>query len=350
MTSPWLIRIPEVFADAAPEILAGLGALPVKKLGNDYHLVQLADPAALRDSEWAKFACWNLPVDHAWPCCPQKMEVFVEKAAQALFRKFGGLPPQTLLAGPLQSGGVHPYYKHLAANLRGRALQLFPPLPAAGDVEDQDPGSPSLFCLVGKEGLFCGMQGPRESNGFYPGGTKFIRQNAPETISRAGAKVAEALHYLKLHRPALPERARWLELGACPGGMTSELLARGFRVTAVDKAPLDPRLDGAAGLEFHRCDVAGFQPAPGATFDALLCDMNGDARASLRQVVRLSRSLKPGGAIVFTLKGTGADTPAELNKLSREAIALATASGLNPVATTHLTYNRLEFTLFFEKA
>ena len=32
MTSPWLIRIPEVFADSAPEILAGLGALPVKKL------------------------------------------------------------------------------------------------------------------------------------------------------------------------------------------------------------------------------------------------------------------------------------------------------------------------------
>ena len=349
VSSPWLIRIPEVFADSAPEILAGLGAAPQKKLGSDYHLVRLADPAALRESEWAKFAGWNLPVHHAWPCCPQKMEGFVEKAAQAIHRKFAGQSPQTLLAGPLQSGAAHPYYKHLAANLRGRALQLFPPLPAAGDVEAQDPAAPSLFCLVGKEGLYCGIQSPREANGFYPGGTKFIRQNAPETISRAGAKIAEALHYLKLHRPALPEGAHWLELGACPGGMTSELLARGFRVTAVDKAPLDARLNGAAGLKFRRADVAEFEPAAGESFDALLCDMNGDARAALRQVVRLSKSLKPGGLIVFTLKGAGVESPAEMNELARAATAYATASGLSLLATTHLTYNRLEFTSFFER-
>jgi hypothetical protein len=350
VSSSWLIRIPEVFAEHAPEILAGLGAVPTKTLGGDYHLVQLADPAALRDSEWAKFVSWNLPVHHAWPCCPQKMEGFVEKAAQAVFRKFGGLNPQTLLVGPLQTGGAHPYYKHLATNLRGRTLQLFPPLPAAQDVEAQDPAAPSLFCLVGKEGLFCGVQSPRDSNGFYPGGTKFIRQNAPETISRAGAKIAEALHYLKLQRPALPEGAHWLELGACPGGMTSELLARGYRVTAVDKAPLDARLNGAAGLEFRRADVAEFHPAQGATFDALLCDMNGDARAALRQVVRLSKNLRKGGLIVFTLKGAGVESPAEMNELSRAATAYATASGLSEIKTTHLTYNRLEFTVFFTRS
>ena len=349
MSSSWLIRIPEVFAEHAPEILAGLGAVPTKTLGGDYHLVQLADPAALHGSEWAKFVSWNLPVHHAWPCCPQKMEGFVEKAAQAVFRKFGGLNPQTLLVGPLQTGGAHPYYKHLATNLRGRTLQLFPPLPAAQDVEAQNPAAPSLFCLVGKEGLFCGVQSPRDSNGFYPGGTKFIRQNAPETISRAGAKIAEALHYLKLHRPALPEGAHWLELGACPGGMTSELLARGYRVTAVDKAPLDARLNGAAGLEFRRADVADFQAAEGAAFDALLCDMNGDARAALRQVVRLSKNLRKGGLIVFTLKGAGVESPAEMNDLSRAATVYATVSGLSEIKTTHLTYNRLEFTVFFTR-
>jgi hypothetical protein len=349
VSSSWLIRIPEVFAEHAPEILAGLGAVPTKTLGGDYHLVQLADPAALHGSEWAKFVSWNLPVHHAWPCCPQKMEGFVEKAAQAVFRKFGGLNPQTLLVGPLQTGGAHPYYKHLATNLRGRTLQLFPPLPAAQDVEAQNPAAPSLFCLVGKEGLFCGVQSPRDSNGFYPGGTKFIRQNAPETISRAGAKIAEALHYLKLHRPALPEGAHWLELGACPGGMTSELLARGYRVTAVDKAPLDARLNGAAGLEFRRADVADFQAAEGAAFDALLCDMNGDARAALRQVVRLSKNLRKGGLIVFTLKGAGVESPAEMNDLSRAATVYATVSGLSEIKTTHLTYNRLEFTVFFTR-
>jgi hypothetical protein len=349
VTVSWLIRIPELFAESAPEILAGLGATPLKRLGGDYHLAKLAETAALRDSEWAKFVAWNLPVHHAWPCCPQKMEGFVEKAAQAIFRKFGARDPQTLLVGPLQAGAAHPYYKHLATNLRGRTLQLFPPLPAVRDAEAQDPAAPSLFCLVGKEGLFCGIQSPRDSNGFYPGGTKFIRQNAPDTISRAGAKIAEALHYLKLHRPALPEGARWLELGACPGGMTSELLARGYRVTAIDRAPLDPRLNEAAGLKFRRADVAEYQPADGESFDALLCDMNGDARASLRQVVRLSRHLKPGGVIVFTLKGAGAESAAAMNELARAALADAAAAGLARIAITHLTYNRQEFTVFFER-
>lgn len=346
----WLLRIPDVFAGHAGEILAGLGADPRKTLGTDYHLVRLADPAALRDSEWAPFVGWNLPVHHAWPCCPQKMDGFVEKAAQAIFRKFGPLAPQTLLVGPLQGGGGHPYYKHLAVNLRGRTLQLFPPLPAAHDVEAQDPDAPSLFCLVGKEGLFCGLHRPREANGFYPGGTKFIRQNSPDTVSRAGAKIAEALHYALLHRPALEEGARWLELGASPGGMSSELLTRGYRVTAVDKAPMDPRLRNHPGLEFIRADAADFRPAADTRFDALLCDMNGDARAAIRQVVRLAGQLRKGGWIVFTLKGAGAESPAELIALTRAAVAHATAAGLTLVARTHLTYNRHEFTLFFERA
>ncbi|WP_193213622.1 SAM-dependent methyltransferase [Luteolibacter marinus] len=352
MTTPpnpasWLLRIPEVFEDRTREILDGLGASPLKKLGTDYHLVRLDDPAVLRDSRWAPFVSWNLPVHHAWPCCPQKMDGFVEKAAQAIFRKFGESHPQTLLAGPLQPGAPHPYYKHLATNLRGRTLQLFPPLPAAADVEAQDPSVPSLFCLVGKEGLYCGLQSPRDSNGFYPGGTKFIRQ--ADSISRAGAKVVEALHYLKLLRPAVPDGARWLELGASPGGMTSELLARGFQVTAVDKAKLDDRLAKAPGLRFVRADVETYRPAEGERFDALLSDMNGDARSTLRQVVRLAAHLNPGGLVIFTLKGAGADSPDELTTLTRAAVAYATASGLAHLATTHLTYNRHEFTLFFEK-
>jgi 23S rRNA (cytidine2498-2'-O)-methyltransferase len=345
----WLIRIPEVFANDAAEILAGLGAMERKKLGNDYHLVALADPTALGDSAWAPFVSWNLPMHHAWPCCPQKMEGFVEKAAQAIFQKFGKAQPQTLLVGPLQTGGAHPYYKHLAVNLRGRTLQLFPALPAAADVEIQDPAAESVFCLVGKEGLFCGLWSPRSANGFYPGGTKFIRQNTPETISRAGAKLAEALHYLGLHRPAPREAAHWLELGASPGGMTSELLARGYRVTAVDKAALDPRLKNHPQLHFIRTDVDAFQSPSTERYDALLCDMNGDAQSSLRQVVRLSRNLHPGGLVIFTLKGAGANSPREMIELSRVAVAYAEASGLSLIAQTHLTYNRHEFTLFFER-
>ena len=45
--------------------------------------------------------------------------------------------------------------------------------------------------------------------------------------------------------------------------MTAELLARGYRVTAVDRAPLDRRLENAPGLRMVLADAATFQPGAG---------------------------------------------------------------------------------------
>lgn len=346
----WLIRISEVFADVSEEILAGLGAEKVTRLGNEYFLIKTSAPGLLETSEVAWFARWKMPVQHSWPCNPQKMEGFIEKAAQTMVRKFGEKAPQTVLAGPLVAGSANPYYKKLAANLRGRALQLFPGMVEGKQaVEELDPEGPVLFCLVGQEGLFCGVCTPREANGFYPGGTKFISQSAPGAISRAGAKVAEALHYLKLYRPLPPEGSEWLELGASPGGMTSELLTRGYRVTAVDRAGLDKRLEGARRLKFIKADVGTFLPKVGERFDAILSDLNGTAFEAIRHVIRLSFWLREGGLIIFTLKTTEMTTVAEINESFRAVTAKATKEGLRLLARTHLTYNRQEFTLFFER-
>lgn len=345
----WLIRISETFAAFAAEIVAGLEGEILKRLGTEYYLIHTRNPAAVRSSPAAKFIRWNLPLHHAWPCNPEKMDGFVEKAAQAIFRRFGAGDPQAVFIGQTDPSATHRYYKTLASNLRGRTLQLFPKKVAEfKEVEAQDSRCPTVFCLVGKEGLFCGIQSPRESNGFYPGGTKYISQNTPDTISRAGAKLAEALHYLGMLRGPVPKAGHWLELGASPGGMTSELLARGYRVTAIDRAPLDKRLDQQKGLNFALLDVAAFKPNAGMTYDAILSDMNGDPRESIRQVVRLSQNLKPGGLVIFTLKTQGIVTFAEMNELHHFAVDFATAAGLRLLATTHLTYNRHELTLFFE--
>ncbi len=352
-TSPpvsWLIRISEAFAGAEAEIIRGLGAVALKPLGRGFHLIRIQEPEALHSSEAAKFVRWNLPVHHGWPCRPRETAGFIEKAAQAMLRKFGDSQPQTLLIGPLDPGAANRYYRTLGSNLRGRALQLFPPAAAAiRDAEEQDSHAPTLFCLVGDEGLFCGLQSPLASNGFHPGGTKFIRQNTPDTISRAGAKIVEALHHLKLHRPPPPAGSHWLELGASPGGMTAELLARGQRVTAVDRAPLDKRLDRAAGLITVLADAATFHPAARCRYDALLSDMNGDAIESISQVARLSEHLHPGGLVVFTLKLPGVADIAQANTLEHAVSSIAEAAGLRRIALTHLTYNRLEFTMFFER-
>ncbi len=340
-----LLRIPEVFADLVPEILAGLGVQSVKRLGSEYFLVN-AERTDIRNSEYGKFVRWCLPVEHSWPCNPEKMTGFIEKAAQGLLKKFGDRKPQAILMGQLDPSASGRYYKTLASNLRGRTLQVFPTM-EVGSAEEQHSGKATLFCLVGKEGLFSGMIPPKAANGFHPGGTKYISQNAEDTISRAGAKIAEALHYLRLHLPELPVGGRWLELGASPGGMTSELLKRGFHVTAVDRAALDTRLAGARNLEFLRRDVTTFVPEKGSAYDAILSDMNGRPRDAFRQVARLSVFLKPQGLVVFTLKTTGVESVAEINELHQSVLKDAEETGLVPVACTHLTYNRQEFTLFF---
>ena len=345
---PWLVRIPEVLEPVAEEVLSRLGTVSQTRLGTDYYLIKTATPEMVQESEVAKFMRWNLPMDHTWPCNAQKMDGFIEKAAQTLVKKFAHREPQGLFIGQLNPTSPDKYYKGLASNLRGRALQLFPNLTAA-TVESQEATRETLFCLVGKEGLFCGMQSPRACNGLYPGGSKFIDQDAPETISRAGAKIAEALHYLLLHRPPMPTGSHWLELGACPGGMTSELLARDQRVTAIDRAPLDARLNGRAGLKFVHADVAMYEPAPQTVFDALLCDMNGPPEDSIHQVIRLSESLKPGGLVVFTLKLPRVENVDDTFAIFRKTVKKAQQAGLLLFAQTHLTYNRHELTLFFER-
>ena len=346
----WLVRLPQVFAAFEQEILRDLGATRQRNAGRDYRLIRLAEPSRIHASAAAKFVRWNLPVHHMWPCRPRETEGFIEKAAQAVWRKFGEAQPQTLMAGALDSGSPNRYFKSLASNLRGRALQLFPPECAAlRDAEAQDATRETLYLLVGEEGLFCGLQCPRDCNGFHPGGTRHIRQTDPGSISRAGAKVAEALHHLALHRRVPAAGAHWLELGASPGGMTAELLARGYRVTAVDRAPLDPRLEAAAGLREVCRDVADFAPEADTRYDAILCDMNGDARTSIEHVIRLSGRLRDHGVVLFTLKLAGADTFQEINTLAEQVEHRAAAAGLSRLALTHLTYNRHEFTLMLER-
>lgn len=323
----------------------------LRKMGEEYFLVQPTGENPDISSVLTRYVRWVLPVDHAWPCNPAKMEGFVEKAAVAISSKFRPLGPQAVFMGQLDPSATNRYYKTLASNLRGRALQLFPQEVATfKEVEEQDSSLKTLFCLVGKEGLFCGMIPPRLANGFYPGGTKFISQNSPDTISRAGAKVAEALHYLPLHQPVPAPGAHWLELGASPGGMTSELLAREYRVTAVDRAVLDKRLDRHPRLEFVRTGAGDFSPGAGVRYDAILSDMNGDAGEAMGHVGRLSKHLKAGGVVIFTLKTPGVSSFQEMESLYAAVMEIAGKAGLKPLAETHLSYNRQEFTLFFRKS
>ncbi len=344
-----LVRVPEALETVLAELLARLGATAIKRLGQDFHLVRCEGPNGLNGAaKEAVLLRWRQRVDHLWPCQPGKVEGFVEKAAQGMAKRFAEQRPQGVFVGLLNPTAPDGFFRSLASNLRGRTLQLFEGLTAA-TVEDQDPGKDSLFCLVGREGLVCGLAKPREANGFYPGGSRFIDQDGPETISRAGAKLAEALHYVRLHRqPPAPESS-WLELGACPGGMTSELLRRGYQVVAVDRAALDPRVMGRPGLRFHQQDVERYEPDRAERFDGLLCDLNGPPEQAMAQVVRLGRWLRPGGLVVFTVKTPRIESVRATCALLDRIAEQARQGKLAVFARTHLTYNRQEFTFFLEK-
>ena len=345
----WLLRVPEVFADEAEAVWRHLRVLRPVTVGRGWYSVKLPDAARVRTGAGALGVAWRLPLEHAWPCAPRGMDGFIEKAAQALVRKFGPRQPQAVLMGPLDTGARDPFFKGLASNLRGRALQLFGALPVA-DAESQDPGRETLFCLVGPTGLFAGMSTPRAANGFHPGGVKFIRQEVGVTISRAGSKIAEALHWLRLHREVPGAGSHWLELGASPGGMTAELLRRHCRVTAVDRAPLDPRLKGSTGLRFHLADSRTWRTPAGSRFDAVLCDMNGAAEESLAAVLRQVPHLRMGGLVIFTVKTAGVPGLAEAAVLVERLHEEAALADLRPVAVTHLAHNRREFTAVWERA
>jgi len=344
---PWLVRIPEVFAAEGRELLRRWSPSGSTPLGTEFHLLRAVSASVMAGPEARLFTSWRLPIGHSWPCRPRTMEGFVEKAAQGMVRTFGGRSPEAIRVGLLQTGTPNTYYRKLASNLRGRMLQVFPPLPGGGVAEDR-PDRPVLYCLLGPEGVYAGMATPREANGQMPGGVRPAGHGDPDAISRAGAKLEEALHALQGHRALPPAGAHWLELGASPGGMTRALLARAYRVTAVDRAPLDPRLDGARGLTFHRMDAPTFQVPPGEVLDALLCDLNGPATMAMAAVGRQVRSLRPGALVVFTLKLGGVAGVAEAVARRNEVVAQAAVAGLALVAQTHLPSNRREFTLFFE--
>jgi hypothetical protein len=348
--STHILRISEVFDPLRHEILDRLGAEPLKQLGREFHLVRLADADALARSSASVFVRWHLPVDHSWPCVPEKIPSFIEKASQAMQAKFGAEPLQTILCGTLDPHSLDRRYKLLTSNLRGRALQLFPAhFAQIHDASTQDPQRQTLFALVGGEGLFCGVSTPQACGGFHPGGSVYIRQQDADGISRAGAKLAEALLMLKLDGLDPVSCHEWIELGASPGGMTRELLNRGCRVTAIDRAPLDPRLMSSSSLCFVHGDAASVSPPDKASADALLCDMNGDPEVAMRATARMADALKPGSPVIFTLKLTAASDCDVVFTMIDRVVRMATDAGLRTVRITHLNHNRQELTLILER-
>jgi 23S rRNA (cytidine2498-2'-O)-methyltransferase len=100
------------------------------------------------------------------------------------------------------------------------------------------------------------LASPTKSSPFPGGAVRFVedREGPP---SRAYLKLWEALTRLGRH-PGPGEHC--LDLGASPGGWTWALARLGARVTAVDKAPLDPRVRAMDGVAWRQESAFALEP------------------------------------------------------------------------------------------
>ena len=107
----------------------------------------------------------------------------------------------------------------------------------------------------------------------FPGGIARLKF-PPAAPSRSTLKLDEAFLALLSHS----ERARWLErgmsavdLGACPGGWSYQLVRRGIRVTAIDNGAMADTLMRSGMVIHERTD--GFRYRPKKMVDWMVCDM-----------------------------------------------------------------------------
>ncbi len=117
-------------------------------------------------------------------------------------------------------------------------------------------------------------------------------------VSRAEFKLLEALEVFGI---VPPKGGRALDLGAAPGGWTRVLRERGMRVTAVDPAALDPRIEKDPLVTHYRGTAQAYFRKPGV-FDLMVNDMKMDTEQSAQLMVEGARCLSLGGAALLTLK------------------------------------------------
>ena len=100
------------------------------------------------------------------------------------------------------------------------------------------------------------LASPTKTSPFVNGEVAFV-EDKEGPPSRAYLKLWEALTRLGRH-PGPGEHC--LDLGASPGGWTWALARLGARVTAVDKAPLDPRVTAMDGVAWRQESAFALEP------------------------------------------------------------------------------------------
>ncbi|MFN8791137.1 MAG: SAM-dependent methyltransferase [Bdellovibrionales bacterium] len=107
----------------------------------------------------------------------------------------------------------------------------------------------------------------------FPAGELSFEEDRTRPPSRAYLKLWEA--FTAHVTPPKPGQLV-VDLGCCPGGWTWVLQTLKCQVMSVDKAPLDPRIQGLSGIEFLKKDAFRFDPSsiptPQWLFSDIICE------------------------------------------------------------------------------
>lgn len=211
-----------------------------------------------------------------------------------------------------------------------------------------------ILSVVASQGnAYIGLS-PVELNlsGWAGGMRRFAKRD--EQISRAELKLQEALEVFEV---SLPAEGETLDLGAAPGGWTRLLLEAGLRVTAIDPAELDPRLQKyieAGQLAHYQGHAERFlqnvlaDKSRLGSYAVLVSDLRMDADLAAGLLVSYAPLLAPDGLAITTLK-----LPHESAKVKPTVLAdraLAILRKVYPrLQARQLFHNRSEITVLLKK-
>lgn len=124
-----------------------------------------------------------------------------------------------------------------------------------------------LFWLSGTQ-VFMGVSHVSNESPWHMGLPRLkFPKDAP---SRSTLKLEEAIRFFKLEESMQPGM-KGVDLGACPGGWTYQLVKRHLSVQAIDNGAMDDSLMDSGLVEHHQAD--GFVYRPKKVVDWLVCDM-----------------------------------------------------------------------------
>lgn len=334
----WCVQVAGGFYDEF--IASQKDLIKTETLGGDFFILTFVNnlpESYFKDSPLVRYA---FPIEYRWPVSTASDE-FIERASQGLLTKFSGREIWNVQTFSIEQG-----LKDRSKNLRGRLLQVFQKklvLQTADSFKTwrQNPTEApvdkmSLVVIVRAKEVFAGCISPQASGSHFAGGRRFVTQS----VSRAGAKFVEALEYLKLKGHSVSEKARVLELGAAPGGMTSQIAKLGYEVIAVDRAALAPEVLKLKNVKYIRTDATTLEL--NFQVDLIVCDLNGSCDTAIEIVSHAARFLKKNGFVFFTLKL--GDEKFALQSLSR-ATGYFAEHDLILLGAKHLFHNRNELTL-----